>query len=152
MSRLSSSSISTISRQTSLLKTGCLISGLASLLACGPAAHDCDPVKYQRGYDAAVQHFYTPAMDYLDVFCVAKGWLTARKYCVCECYTVSRATWPHRARYLAEAEYVDVCIVHEQYHAYLEANGWPPCYDHTAACGWDAKYFDEVGRELKSSY
>ena len=116
--------------------------------SCGPASHDCNVSEFERGLRIATEHFYTPTLDHLDLFCsTPEEMLSIYRYDV-DCFTVSRAVFPNRGRYIALHGLEAPCVVHEQYHNYLEnEEGWEPCYSHKIECGWDAKLMDRIMEE-----
>ncbi len=120
------------------------LAAFALLSACGPASHDCNVSEFGRGLSIATEHFYTPTLDHLDLFCETPEEMVSIYGYDVDCFTVSRAVFPHRGRYIALHGLEAPCVVHEQYHNYLESAGWPPCYSHKIECGWDADLMDEV--------
>lgn len=94
---------------------------------------NCPPNSGADGIGIAHKYFYSPALDRVDIFCLTRDELPKGVDCQYLWYGSSEI---YRGRMQVNRDYIDACIVHESYHAFIYYNTDDSCREHDLSCGW----------------
>jgi hypothetical protein len=116
---------------------------LSSCATTGPELIDCNG-NGEAGIERARAFFSTTVVERVDVFCKRPEDIPEKVPCV----TYWQGSSTHRARYIADVNLVDRCIVHEAHHSQLWEKTGNACVSHSSSCGWDTHRLDDASRGL----